>query len=146
MTRTQTTALSLAIALAGIAAVNPAQAASRFVDISPERMANNCQRTGGTFYSPAAGIAVCDLPSVAITCALVSTFQADCRWPGIELQVAVTRVIGMSDAIHVGSSSSGGEAFSGGGGGFQGPGDLKAGPGNDPKPGFDGPDDFQMAP
>lgn len=148
MTKTLATALSLAVALAGIAAVNPAHAASRFVDISPDRMANNCQRTGGTFFSPDAGIAVCDLPSVAITCAFVSTFQADCRWPGIDLQVAVTRVIGMSDAIFVGGSSggNGGPFGGGGGGGFQGPGDFKAAPDNDPKPNFDGPSDFQMAP
>lgn len=147
MTKTLSIALSLVAVLAGIAAASPAQAASRFVDISPDRMADRCLGTGGSFFSPAAGVAVCDLPTVAITCAFVSTFQANCRWPGIDLQVAITRVIGISDAIFVGGSSGGTSGpFGGGGGGLQGPGDFKAGADNDPKPSFDGPGNLQMAP
>ncbi len=118
MTKTLSFALSLAIALVGIAAASPAQAASRFVDISPDRMADRCLGTGGSFFSPDAGVAVCDLQTVAITCAFVSTFQANCRWPGIDFPIAVTRIIGMSHAIYVGGSS----------GRFEGAGDVQMAP------------------
>ena len=78
--------------------------------------------------------------------------QAICNWPGIERQIDVIRVIGSLPAGYE-PSTSGGSQFNGGGnggnggGGIQGPKDIKDAPNNpDPKPNFDGPDDFQMAP
>jgi hypothetical protein len=143
MTKTFAVTLSLAIALTGIAIASPAQAASRFVDISVERFADRCDDQGGLF-SRDANATICTTERVAVACDFVNTYQAACRWPGIDNQIAVNRLIGMSASVLI-DSTSGGSAVHGGGkgGGFNGPGDFSAGPDNDPKPDFEGPGDLQ---
>lgn len=150
MTKTFSLTLSLAVALIGMAAATPSQAATRFVDASVDGLATRCERHGGMF-SKEGYTALCQTPTVAVICDFVNSWQADCRWPGIDNQIAVNRVIGLNSAVYVsGSSESDGEGAAapkgnGGGGGLQGPDDFKA-PDNSPEPNFDGPDDFQMAP
>ena len=58
------------------------------------------------------------------------------------LPIGAAAASSSSNEAASGSKGNGG----GNGGGFQGPKDIKDAPDNDPKPNFDGPDDFQMAP
>ena len=144
MTKTFALTMSLALVLTGFAATQ-AQAAARYVDISAERLADRCAATGGAFsYDGAA--ALCQTETVAVQCNFITPSKAACRWPGVDSQVAVTRLIGLANRDSLGSMLGAG-APNGKGGGFNGPDDFQANPGNpDPKPNFDGPKDFQMAP
>jgi len=151
MTKTLSLTISLAIALVGFAAAAvPTQAATRVMSSSLDAFEFRCENHGGIFGSDGAS-ASCQTPTVPVACDFFSATQAMCAWPGIENQIAVTRVIGTLPGGYIASASSdniGLPAGNGGGkgGGFDGPTDLKAAPNNDPNPGFDGPSDFKMAP
>jgi hypothetical protein len=149
--------VTLAAAVLGLAAIAaPAQAATRLMSSSLDGFEYRCANHGGIFAADGTLVS-CQTPSVPVACEYFTTTQANCEWPGIENQIDVIRVIGtLPGGPDIGSSSgssSGGGAVGGGGGGgggkgggFQGPNDIKDAPNNDPKPNFDGPKDFQMAP
>lgn len=154
MTKTLSLTMSLAVAVIGFAAASaPTQAATRLMSSSLDGFVYRCESHGGIFAQDGAAVS-CQTPTVPVACEYFTASQAVCSWPGIESQVAVIRVIGTLPSGYVASmsSSEGDAAFEGGGnggnggGGFQGPKDIKDAPNNDPKPNFDGPKDFQMAP
>ena len=151
---TKTIMITAALVLSALTSF-PAQAASRLMLSSPEGFQYRCENHGGAYGNDGA-LATCHTPSVLVACEYFEARQANCQWPGIERQIDVVRVIGSlpGGAEFVYSSNSGGNQAvgnggnvgGGGNGGFQGPNNLKDGPGNNPKPGFDGPTDFQIAP
>ena len=153
MTKTLSVTVTLAMAFLGLAAATaPSQAATRLMSSSLEGFQFRCEKHGGAFAQDGSVVS-CQTPSVPVSCAYFTVRQADCNWPGIENQIDVIRVIGTLPIGAAAASSSSNEAASGSkgngggnGGGFQGPKDIKDAPDNDPKPNFDGPDDFQMAP
>lgn len=149
MTKTLSLTISFTAALLSIvAATAPSQAATRLMSSSLEGFEFRCENHGGTFGLEGV-LASCQTPSVPVACEYFDDRQAVCNWPGVERQIDVIRVIG---SLPVGQeASSGGNSGNGGGnggGGLQGPKDIKDAPNNnpDPKPNFDGPKDFQMAP
>lgn len=151
MTKTISLTISLAVAVLGFAAAAaPSQAATRLMSSSLDGFEYRCEHHGGIFAQNGTS-ASCQTPTVPVACDYFDTRQAVCTWPGIENQIAVIRVIGTLPAGYVASVSDDGNGGGsggngGGGGGFQGPKDIKDAPNNDPKPNFDGPKDFQMAP
>lgn len=153
MTKTLSLTISLASAIIGfVAASVPTQAATRAMSSSPDAFEYRCERHDGTF-DITGSTAVCQTPTVPVTCEFSSGDQAVCAWPGLQNQMAVIRVIGTLPSGYVGpgngsdhGSASGSGNGGGNGGGFQGPGDFQMAPDNDPAPNFNGPKDFQMAP
>jgi hypothetical protein len=155
MTKTISLTISLAVAVLGFAAAAaPTQAATRLMSSSLDGFEYRCEHHGGIFAQDGSS-ASCQTPTVPVACDYFDTRQAVCTWPGIENQIAVIRVIGTLPAGYAASVSDdgGSDGATGGngggngnGGGFQGPNDIKDAPNNDPKPNFDGPKDFQMAP
>lgn len=155
MTKTLSLTISFAAALLTIAAATaPSQAATRLMSSSLEGFEYRCENHGGTFGVDGA-LASCQTPSVPVACEYFEDRQAICNWPGNERQIDVIRVIGSLPGYDAPSSSSGNGGGTGGnngggngGGGLQGPKDIKDAPNNnpDPKPNFNGPDKFQMAP
>lgn len=151
MTKTLSLTISFTAAILAIAAATaPSQAATRLMSSSLEGFEYRCENHGGTFGLDGV-LASCQTPSVPVACEYFEGRQAICNWPGNERQIDVIRVIGSLpgfDAPSSSSSNSGGiGGGNGGGGGIQGPKDIKDAPNNpDPKPNFDGPDKFQMAP
>ena len=148
----KTISISLAVAVLGFAAAAaPTQAATRLMSSSLDGFEYRCEHHGGIFAQDGSS-ASCQTPTVPVACDYFDTRQAVCTWPGIENQIAVIRVIGTLPAGYAASVSDDGNGDGGtggnggGGGGFQGPKDIKDAPNNDPKPNFDGPKDFQMAP
>lgn len=159
MTKTFSLTISLAVAILSMAAASaPTQAATRLMSSSLEGFEYRCETHGGIFAQD--GVAVsCQTPTVPVACEYFAARQAVCEWPGIEEQRAVIRVIGTLPDGYYGSVSSddsdvesaitgggNGGGGNGGGGGFQGAKDIKQAPNNNPKPNFDGPNNFQMAP
>lgn len=103
----KTFAIAFAVAsFAGLAAVIPAQAATRAVDIHAELFANRCIAQGGMVTAASPSVA-CQTPDTVIVCSFVSLNRAHCQWPGIEGQVAVNRIIGMQPAHSLDGGSSG---------------------------------------
>jgi len=153
MTKTHSLAISLTAALIGFAAAGaPAQAATRLMGSSIAGFEYRCERHGGAFGEDGSSV-MCQTPTVAVECEYFAGRQAVCNWPGIENQIAVIRVIGTLPPGYSGPTSDSSSQSGvnngnggGGGGGFQGPKDIKDAPNNDPKPNFDGPQDFEMAP
>ena len=152
MTKTLSLTISFAIAVIGFAAAAaPTQAATRVMSSSPDAFEYRCERHDG-LYDVAGSTAVCQTPTVPVTCEFVDDAKAVCAWPGLQNQVAVIRVIGTlpggyaASGNGTGSPSSTGGSGGNGGGGFEGPGDFQMAPDNDPNPNFNGPKDFQMAP
>jgi hypothetical protein len=157
MTKTHSLTISLAIALIGIAAATaPTQAATRVMSSSPDAFEYRCERHDGAF-DIAGTRAICQTPTVPVTCEFVNGDQALCAWPGLQNQVAVIRVIGTlpegyvavgngTDRSSFNGSAGSGNGGGGNGGGFKGPGDFQMAPDNNPNPNFNGPKDFQMAP
>lgn len=95
---TKTLAITFAIAsLAGLAAVLPAQAATRSVDISIATFADRCIAQGGAFSDANPSFA-CQTATTAVVCDFVTINLADCEWAGIDNQIAVNRLLGMADA------------------------------------------------
>lgn len=133
--------LSLAVAFSGLVAALPAQAATRNVELPASTFAERCDKHGGLF-SVDGNVLQCQTPTVPVACAYVDVNKAHCRWPGIDGQIAVNRVIGLPNATSI-SSTGGGNAPTGNGGGidFGGPDDF-VNPDND-GPKWDGPKDFQ---
>ncbi|KRA99891.1 hypothetical protein ASD83_05230 [Devosia sp. Root685] len=154
MTKIFSTTISLVVAMAGIAAVaTPAQAATRLMSSTVDAFEYRCERHDGIFSAAGQSVS-CQTPTVAVSCDYFDVRQAVCAWPGIENQIAVIRVIGTIPAGYTASLSSDDDSAiadapgngGGGGGGFMGPKDIQDAPNNDPKPNWDGPKDFQMAP
>lgn len=159
MTKTLSLAISLAVAVISFtAAAAPAQAATRLMSSSPDAFEYRCERHGGLF-NEAGNTAICQTPTVPVTCEFTTASKAVCQWPGLRNQVAVTRVIGTLPGSYLVSGNSGRDgtgAIVGNGGGngggvaLDGPQDFADAPNNNPdpapNPGFDGPKDFQMAP
>ncbi|MEO8684354.1 MAG: hypothetical protein ABI414_05890 [Devosia sp.] len=150
MTKTISLTLSLAIAVLGFAAaVAPAQAATRLMNSSLEGFEFRCEAHGGIFGQDD-DLVMCQTPTVPVACQFTAVRQAVCEWPGIENQIAVIRVIGtLPISVYGSAGGNGGGANAGnkgGGGGLQGPNGFAPAPQNDPKPNFNGPKDFQMAP
>jgi uncharacterized membrane protein YgcG len=149
-TKTLSLTLTLAVAAIGFAAASaPTQAATRLMSSSLAGFEYRCEHHGGIFGQNGTLVS-CQTPTVPVACEYFDDRQAMCEWPGIVNQVAVTRVIGTlpTGGFSSGSSGNGASGGNGGGngGGFQGPGDITDVPNDDPNPGFEGPDDFQMAP
>ena len=117
---TKTFAIAFAVAsIAGLAAIVPAQAATRSVDINPDLFANRCIAHGGAVAAANPTLA-CETPDTVIVCSFMTINHAQCEWPGIDGQIAVNRIIGMQDAQAVDTSSGGPvKKGGGGGGGFQ---------------------------
>ena len=117
---TKTFAIAFAVAsIAGLAAIVPAQAATRSVDINPDLFANRCIAQGGAVAAANPTLA-CETPDTVIVCSFMTINHAQCEWPGIDGQIAVNRIIGMQDAQAVDTSSGGPvKKGGGGGGGFQ---------------------------
>ncbi|MGB3337013.1 MAG: hypothetical protein WBA73_07540 [Devosia sp.] len=114
MTKTFTIAFAAA-SFAALAAIVPAQAATRSVDINVQLFADRCAAQGGAFAGADAAFA-CETPDNVIVCSFLTLNNADCEWQGIEGQVAVNRIIGMQDAVAVdGSDSVAGSVKKGGG-------------------------------
>ena len=149
MTKTLSLTISFAAAILAIAAATaPSQAATRLMSSSLEGFEYRCENHGGIFGLDGA-LASCQTPSVPVACEYFEDRQAICNWSGNERQIDVIRVIGSLPGFDAPSSSSGNGGNgggNGGGGGLQGPKDIKDAPNNDPKPNFNGPDKFQMAP
>lgn len=136
--------LSLAVAFTGLVSALPAQAATRNVELPASIFAERCDKHSGVF-SIEGNVLQCQTQTVPVACAYLNVNQAQCRWPGIDNQIAVNRVIGLPSANAL---SAGGGGFGGGnignggnGGGFSGPGDF-VNPDND-GPNWQGPKDFQ---
>jgi hypothetical protein len=106
--------------LGGLSASLPAQAATRAVDMTVDRFADRCIETGGLLLDANPRFA-CQTAEIVIECSFSTLNSAECRWPGIENQFAVNRIIGMPDAqvLNEGSGGSGGAGGGGKGGGFQ---------------------------
>ena len=133
--------LSLAFAFAGFAATLPAQAATRYVELPASTFAERCDKHGGLFSFEGTAL-LCQTQSVPVACDYLDLNKAQCRWPGVDSQLAVNRLIGLPNANAISSSSGGGGGGNvGHGGGFSGPGDF-TNPGNG-GPNWDGPKDFQ---
>ena len=155
MTNVFSATISLAVAAAGLAAfATPSQAATRLMSSTIDAFEYRCERHDGIF-SASGGSVSCQTPTVPVSCDYFHVRQALCAWPGIENQIAVIRVIGTIPAGYTASLSSDDDSALGdlpdngggnGGGGFQGPKDIKDAPNEDPKPNWDGPKDFQIAP
>lgn len=134
--------LSLAMAFTGLAAALPAQAATRNVELPASTFAERCDKHGG-IVSVDGNVLQCQTQTVPVACAYVGVNKAHCRWPGIDSQMAVNRVIGLPNANALSSTTGGGGSVGGGGGGidFGGPDDF-VNPDNS-GPDWGGPDDFQ---
>ena len=154
MTKTLSLTISFAIAVIGFAAAAaPTQAATRLMSSSPDAFEYRCERHDG-LYDATGSTAICQTPTVPVTCEFVDDAKAVCAWPGLQNQIAVIRVIGTLPGGYAASGNGngngtgfgGGNGGNGNGGGFEGPSDFKAAPGNDPGPNFNGPSDFKMAP
>lgn len=149
MTKFYSLTVTLTAAILGLAAIAPAQAATRLMSSSLEGFEFRCETHGGTFAQDGTLVS-CQTPSVPVACEYFTATQANCEWPGIENQIDVIRVIGtLPGGPDIGSSSGGGSGAVGGGGkggGFQGPNDIKDAPNNNPnpKPNFNGPNDFKL--
>lgn len=104
MTKTFTIAFAIA-SFAALAAIVPAQAATRSVDINAELFADRCASQGGAVAAADATFA-CETAETVIVCSFLSLNNAECEWPGIEGQIAVNRIIGMQDAFAVDGSDS----------------------------------------
>lgn len=137
----KTIALSLAVALTGLATALPAQAATRYVELPASIFADRCDKHSGIF-SLEGNVLQCQTATVPVACAYVDVNKAQCQWPGIDNQIAVNRVIGLPNGNTL-STGGGGGGFTGGkgAGGFGGPGGF-ANPDNG-GPNWDGPKDFQ---
>lgn len=115
---TKTFAIAIALAsFAGFAAIVPAQAATRSVDINVPLFADRCSDQGGAFVDANPSFA-CQTPDTTIVCSFMTLNYAECDWPGIEGQIAVNRIIGMQDAQAM-DGSNGPVKKTGGGGGFK---------------------------
>ena len=102
---TKTFAIAFAVAsIAGLAAIVPAQAATRSVDINPDLFANRCIAQGGAVAAANPTLA-CETPDTVIVCSFMTINHAQCEWPGIDGQIAVNRIIGMQDAQSLNGSS-----------------------------------------
>ena len=155
MTKLSSTTISLAFAAIGLAALaTPSQAATRLMSSTIDAFEYRCERHDGIFSAAGASVS-CQTPTVPVSCDYFDVRQAVCAWPGIENQIAIIRVIGTIPTGYTASlSSDDGSAIAdlpdngggNGGGGFQGPKDIKDAPNEDPKPNWDGPKDFQIAP
>lgn len=154
MTKTLSLTISFAAAILSIAAATaPSQAATRLMSSSLEGFEYRCENHGGIFGLDGA-LASCQTPSVPVDCEYFGERQAVCNWPGIQRQIDVIRVIGSLPVGYEAPTGNGnsdnsnqGNGGGNGGGRLQGPDDIKDAPNNpDPKPNFDGPDQFQMAP
>jgi len=111
---TKTFAIAIAIAsFAGFAAIVPAQAATRAVDINVPLFADRCADQGGAFADANPSFA-CETPDTVVVCVFSSLNTADCEWAGIDNQIAVNRIIGMADAVVL-NDGSGPVVKSGGG-------------------------------
>lgn len=134
-----TLSLTMAVAFTGLVSALPAQAATRNVELPASIFADRCDKHSG-ILSVDGNIVHCQTPTVPVACAYVDVNKAQCRWPGIDNQIAVNRVIGLPSATPL-SIASGGGTTVGKGGGLFGPGDL-VNPDND-GPNWQGPKDFQ---
>lgn len=149
MTKIHSLTITLTAAVLGLAAIAaPAQAATRLMSSSLAGFEYRCETHGGNFAADGALVS-CQTPSVPVACEYFTATQANCEWPGIENQIDVIRVIGtLPGGPDIGSSSGAGGGILGGGGkgggGFQGPNDIKDAPNNNPKPNFNGPNDFKL--
>lgn len=132
--------LSLAVAFTGLVSALPAQAATRNVELPASIFADRCDRHSG-ILSIDGNVLHCQTQTVPVACAYVDVNKAQCRWPGIDNQMAVNRVIGLPNESSISSGGGGGGAVTGKGGGFSGPGDF-TNPDND-GPDWKGPQDFQ---
>jgi hypothetical protein len=118
MTKTIIIAAALAT-LAGLSASLPAQAATRSVGITIDHFADRCVAQGGTLFDANPSFS-CETPNTVIECSFLDLNNAKCQWPGIDNQIAVNRVIGMSDAQTLNEGSTGAAPGKGGGkGGFK---------------------------
>ena len=155
MTKLFPTSLSFAVAVVGmVVAGTPVHAATRLMSSTIDGFEYRCERHGGAFSAEGQSVS-CLTPTVPVSCDYFDVRQAVCAWPGIENQIAVIRVIGTLPAGYTASlSNDDGNAVDSlpdngggnGGGGFMGPQDIKDAPNNDPKPNWEGPTDFQVAP
>lgn len=134
--------LSMAVAFTGLVSTLPAQAATRNVELPASVFAERCDKQSGIFTIED-NVLQCQTQTVPVACAYVDLNKAYCRWPGIDNQIAVNRVIGLpsANAISTSGGGGGGGAFGGKGGGFSGPGDF-TNP-NDDSPNWKGPQDLQ---
>lgn len=132
--------LSLAVAFTGLVSALPAQAATRNVELPASIFAERCDKHSGIF-SIDGNVLQCQTQSVPVACAYVDINKAHCRWPGIDNQIAVNRVIGLPSANAISIGGGGGGATGGQGGGFFGPGDF-TNP-DDDGPNWQGPQDLQ---
>lgn len=139
--KTLATSLSLALVLTGIATTLPAQAATRHVELPASTFAERCDKHGGLFSFDGPTV-LCQTITVPVACEYLDASKAHCRWPGVDSQLAVNRLIGLPNANAISSSSGGGGGSNGGHGGvFSGPGDF-TNPDNG-SPNWQGPKDFQ---
>lgn len=158
MTKIFPTSLSFAVAVVGmVVAGTPAYAATRLMSSTIDAFEYRCERHDGVFSAEGETVN-CVTPTVPVSCDYFDVRQAVCSWPGIESQIAVIRVIGTLPAGYTASLSdddgdlqnnggnNGGGGGNGGGGNFMGPKDIQDAPNGDPKPNWEGPKDFQMAP
>lgn len=154
MIKFSSTTISLVVAAVGLAALTtPSQAATRLMSSTMDAFEYRCERHDGIFSAVGASVS-CQTPTVPVSCDYFDVRQAVCAWPGIENQIAVIRVIGTIPTGYTASLSNDDDSAiadlpdngGGNGGGFQGPKDIKDAPNEDPKPNWDGPKDFQMAP
>jgi len=132
--------MSLAVAFTGLVSALPAQAATRNVELPASVFAGRCDKHSGIF-SIEDNILQCQTQTVPVACAYVDVNKAQCRWPGIDNQIAVNRVIGLPSANAISTNGGGGSATGGKGGGLFGPGDF-TNP-DDDGPNWKGPQDFQ---
>jgi hypothetical protein len=93
----KTLILAAVATLAGLAATAPGQAATRQVDLGPGTFAQRCLAQGGLF-GHADPVFSCQTGPVLVECGFVGPNSAECRWPGVDNQVAVNRLIGTPDA------------------------------------------------
>lgn len=116
MTNTKTKiALAASLALAALAVAVPAQAATRHVAFSMQTFADRCIDKGGVLEARQPLLS-CQTGTVRVDCEFRSQALAECRWPGIDNQIAVNRIIGPGDASSI-SSNGGGFAAAGNNGG-----------------------------
>ena len=86
---TKTFAIAIAIAsIAGLAAIVPAQAATRSVDINPDLFANRCIAQGGAVAAANPTLS-CETPDTVIVCSFMTINHAQCEWPGIDGQIGI---------------------------------------------------------
>lgn len=132
--------MSLAVAFTGLVSALPAQAATRNVELPASVFAERCDKHSGIF-SIEDNVLQCQTQTVPVACAYIDVNKAQCRWPGIDNQIAVNRVIGLPSANAISTTGGGGGATGGKGGGLFGPGDF-TNP-DDDGPNWKGPQDFQ---